>query len=185
MPERPAGCCAQKGTVPFSFPCVTSIVLQFFWTEPYVLSFVLQRLQTRKRYAWTNGSAQSSYPRFSVLSAPTGHLAVSLTPPRMEMIMGVAYPISGSPLQDRRINNCRNSRVAITLRVMIADKNGTGIGSAILTVAASPRACPWMDQIAGRCRFPDLHEFASWSHRRARLAPALRISRTPTSLPRG
>ena len=25
----------QKGAVPFSFPCVTSIVLQFFWNEPY------------------------------------------------------------------------------------------------------------------------------------------------------
>ena len=36
LPERPAGCCAQKGSVPFSFPCVTSIVLQFFCDEPYV-----------------------------------------------------------------------------------------------------------------------------------------------------
>ena len=33
LPERPAGCCA-KGSVPFSFPWVTSIVLQFFCDEP-------------------------------------------------------------------------------------------------------------------------------------------------------
>ena len=35
LPERPAGCCAQKGSVPFSFPCVTSMALQFFCDEPY------------------------------------------------------------------------------------------------------------------------------------------------------
>ena len=35
LPERPAGCCAQKGSVPFSFPCATSMALQFLGNEPY------------------------------------------------------------------------------------------------------------------------------------------------------
>ena len=40
--------------------------------------------------------------------------------------------------KDRRINNCRAFKVAITLRVMIANKNGTVIDSLILSNNPEP-----------------------------------------------
>ncbi len=42
-------------------------------------------------------------------------------------------------LRDRRINNCRGFKVAITLRVMIANKNWTVIDAPILSTVYAGR----------------------------------------------